>query len=628
MTPECGWLPKNPGWDDAFDALRKDVPGAGTWAALTALANHPIDFVQVGKLDRLAQRIYHTSLPEDLRPAPVRLALLGSSTVKHLIPGIRVAALRRKLWVEVYEGDYGQYLQELSDSSSKLYAFAPQFVCLALDAYHLLELSAAGLDAAVERLRRCWQFAQKAFRCTVVQQRFLPIFKDLLGNNEHRMADSPLTLVYRANSLIERYADEDGVQLLAMDRYAAFDGLRYWHDPALWHRSKQEIDPAAAPIYGEYLMRIVAAQRGCSRKCLVLDLDNTLWGGVIGDDGLKGIVLGQGNALGEAFLTFQRYILQLKNRGIILAVCSKNDEANALAPFETHPEMLLKRSDISCFRANWDDKAANLRQIAKLLNIGLDSLVFIDDNPFERNLVRQELPEVAVPELPQDPTLFVECLGSSGYFEGLTITDDDRVRASQYQANAERSLLLDSATDMASYLRDMRMELLWQPINEIDLQRVVQLINKTNQFNLTTQRCSEGEVRAAMADPKMLTWQVRLKDKFGDNGIIAVILGRLNSQHEFEIDSWLMSCRVLGRQVEAACLGLIVEGALRLGAHTLRGEYRPSAKNGMVRELYAKLGFSQASADAAGVTQWLLNLESFTPPKTPITILEVSYVTS
>lgn len=628
MTPECGWLPKHPDWDQAWDALRKSPGGDQTFSALTALAKYRIDFVQVGKLDRLAQRLNATALPENLRPTVVRIALLGSSTLRHLVPGIRVAGLRRGLWIDVYEADYGQYLQELADQSSGLHAFAPQFVCLAHDAYHLLELTANGFEAAVERLRHCWALAQKAFHCTVVQQRVLPVFNDLLGNNEHRMSESPSTLVHRVNRAIESYADEDGVQLLSVDKYAALDGLRDWHDPALWHRSKQEIHPAAAPLYGEYLMRVVGAQRGCSKKCLVLDLDNTLWGGVIGDDGLEGIVLGHGDARGEAFLEFQRYALLLKNRGIILAVCSKNDEVNARAPFDSHPEMLLRRDDISCFVANWHDKATNLRQIAKRLNIGLDALVFADDNPFERNLIRRELPEVAVPELPEDPALFVECIASSGHFEGLSITEDDRARASQYRVNAEREMSLDSATDMSSYLRSMRMELLWQPISEIDLQRVVQLINKTNQFNLTTQRYSESEVRAAMADPMTLTWQVRLKDKFGDNGIVAVMIGSLNDQEEFEIDTWLMSCRVLGRQVEDACLALIVDGARQMGSRFLRGEYRPTEKNGMVRDLYSRFGFSRSKPDDASVSHAVLDLDGFIPPQTAIAILEVSYVAS
>jgi FkbH-like protein len=416
-------------------------------------------------------------------------------------------------------------------------------------------------------------------------------------------------------------ADGAGIHLLGVDKYAALDGMRAWHDPALWHRSKQEIHPSAAHMYGEYLVRLVAAQRGVSSKCLVLDLDNTLWGGVIGDDGIEGIVLGQGNAVGESHVALQRYALHLRERGVILAVCSKNDEANAISAFEQHPEMILKRDDIACFVANWTDKATNLKYIAKYLNIGIDSLVFVDDNPFERNLVRQELPQVSVPELPEDPGLYVQCIAAAGYFEALTLTEEDRHRAEQYQMNAAREALRESATDMDSYLRGMAMELLWKPFDEIGLQRIVQLINKTNQFNVMTRRYSDAEIRTTMAESDVLTWQIRLRDKFGDNGIICILIARLDEKEDLLIDTWLMSCRVLGRQVEEACLNLLVEGGRRLGARRLLGEYQKTSKNAMVADLYRKLGFSQISSSTDSIDRWALDLGEFNFRETHITVL-------
>jgi FkbH-like protein len=350
----------------------------------------------------------------------------------------------------------------------------------------------------------------------------------------------------------------------------------------------------------------------------VLDLDNTLWGGIIGDDGLDGIVLGQGSALGEAFVSFQNYAQELSRRGVILAVCSKNDEANALAPFEKHPDMVLRRSDIACFVANWQDKPANLRAIAQALNIGMDSLVLADDNPFERNMVRRELPMVGVPELPEDPALYARCVADAGYFEMLRITTEDVERSKQYQRNLERELLRSSSTDVESYLKSLDMRLVWRPFDQVGLQRIVQLINKTNQFNLTTRRYSQAEVTALMSDPRCLTLQLRLLDTFGDNGIIAIVIGKPESpgSSDMLIDTWLMSCRVLGRQVEEATLNVVMAEAARLGARKLIGEYRPTAKNDMVREHYAKLGFAAATAGADHATRWARSVEDFVPNPT------------
>ncbi len=557
--------------------------------------------------------------------------MLGSSTLGHLLPAIRVGALRRGLWVTTHEGDYGQYLQELADAGSALHAFQPDAVLFAFDAAHLLRGASAGLEAdqadalleaTLAQLRECWRQARAAFRCHVLQQTVLPVFPALLGSNEHRLPGSPQRLLARLNAALRSEADAEGIDLLALDDRVTRDGLTAWHDPVLWHRAKQEVSPAASPIYGELVARLLAAKQGRSRKCLVLDLDNTLWGGVIGDDGLEGIVLGQGSALGEAFLAVQQYAREQARRGVILAVCSKNDEDNALAPFDQHPEMALKRQDIACFAANWQDKAANIRAIAKQLNIGLDSLVFLDDNPFERNLVRGELPMVAVPEVPDDPALVPSCLADAGYFEGLAVTEEDRTRAGQYQANLARDALAAEAADLPSYLRGLQMQLIVRPFDRIGLARTVQLINKTNQFNLTTRRYTEDEVLAVMSDPRAYGLQLRLLDRFGDNGIIAIVIGRMTSDDEALIDTWLMSCRVLGRGVEEATLNLVAAAAKRLRAKRLVGEYRPTAKNGMVREHYQKLGFTALQHHDDGRRIDVLDLEAHVPSATFIDIKE------
>jgi FkbH-like protein len=415
-------------------------------------------------------------------------------------------------------------------------------------------------------------------------------------------------------------SDAAGVDLLALDDYALRDGIAVWHDPVLWCRAKQEVSPSIAPLYGDLVMRIVAAKLGRSYKALVLDLDNTLWGGVIGDDGLEGIVLGQGSALGEAFIGFQSYARELSRRGVILAVCSKNDAANAAEPFDKHPEMLLKQTDIASFVANWSDKAANLRAIAAHLNIGLDSLVFVDDNPFERALVRQELPMVAVPEVGDDPANFAQTIADAGYFEGLTITQEDRERTGQYQGNQLREALKASATDLPAYLRSLDIELIWRRFDKIGLSRTVQLINKTNQFNLTTRRYSADDVMAIMQDSSCFGLQLRLLDRFGDNGIISVVIGKMQDDN-LMIDTWLMSCRVLGRQVEPTTLNLIAAQAQRLGARRLVGEYVTTKKNGMVRDHYARLGFEVVEESEAG-SRAVLDLTAYVPSETFIVVRE------
>ncbi len=615
-----------------FNVRLKSAAAAPTWSELVALANLRLDFLRTDRLDAVLQRSFPQT-PAGLPTRAVKLAILGSSTTVHLAAPIRVAALRRNIHLTVHEGEYGQYLPELADTNSELRRFQPDIVLLALDARHVT----AGLDGADDaaqaqaaldemraRIAQCWRLAREELGATVIQQTILPTLPPLLGGNEQRLHGSPARMIARLNAALRDDADAASVHLLTIDEAAASDGVQEWHDPVLWHRAKQEVTPVAAPVYGDLVGRLIAALQGRAAKCLVLDLDNTCWGGVIGDDGLEGIAIGQGSALGEAHLAVQAYARALAGRGVILAVCSKNDEANALAPFERHPEMLLRQGDISCFVANWDDKPTNLRRIASTLNIGLDSLVFLDDNPFERNLVRAALPEVAVPEVPDDePALMPGLLAAAGYFESVAITDDDRARAAQYAANRERAALESSVTDVAAYLRSLEMRLIWRRFDRIGLGRIVQLINKTNQFNLTTRRVTEAEVLEVMADPRAFGLQLRLLDRFGDNGIIAIVIGRLDEPGgACLIDTWLMSCRVLGRGVEAATLALAASQARALGAAALIGEYRPTAKNGMVAGHYERLGFTRVAELEDGGHLARLALDSLEAQDSAMTIEE------
>jgi FkbH-like protein len=625
--PELFWMPKTDGWQEGLKSLGSNGDQA-TWQGLRRLANSRLSFAETLQLDRAFLKRLGETPPVGLATKPIRLALLGSSTVNHLFPGIRLGALRRNVWVSIYAPAYGQFFQELLDLNSPLHRFKPDAILFALDALHLFgaqtPVSGMGSEAAVlegvgEKLKALWTSARKHFSCQVIQQTVVPLVPALMGQNEQRLPLSQRRLTSLLNEHLRTWADAASVDLLGLDDQIAVDGLSAWHDVTLWHKAKQEVSPQAATCYGDLVGRLLAANQGLGAKCLVLDLDNTLWGGVIGDDGLEGIKLGQGSAAGESFLALQRYALGLSRRGVILAVCSKNDEANALLPFEKHPEMVLKRGDIACFVANWNDKAANLREIARRLNIGLDALVFVDDNPFERNIVRRELPMVAVPELPEDPALYPATITAAGYFEALHLTQDDLERSRQYQANLQREELKASTTDLDGYLRSLEMELIWSPFDSVGLQRIVQLINKTNQFNLTTRRYTEPEVAGLMKNPAAFTLQLRLIDKFGDNGIIGIVIGEV-ADGRAVIDTWLMSCRVLGRGVEEATLALVCAESKRLGASEVIGEYRPTAKNGMVQEHYAKMGFAKVEDLPEGGTRWRLDAGRTEPPKALITI--------
>jgi FkbH-like protein len=355
----------------------------------------------------------------------------------------------------------------------------------------------------------------------------------------------------------------------------------------------------------------------------VLDLDNTLWNGVIGDDGLEGIVIGEGSALGEAHLALQRYAKSLKERGIVLAVCSKNDAEIAASAFDQHPEMLLRRDDFAAFQANWNDKAGNLVTIAKALNLGLDSLVFVDDNPAERARVRESLPEVAVPELPSDPAHYVRCLAEAGYFEAVSFTDEDRDRAGQYAANAKRDALRGATQSMDTYLRGLEMTVSYGPVRPVDLARSIQLLNKTNQFNTTTKRYTAEEFQTFVAADRDLALQFRLLDRFGDNGLVSIMLLRRPADlpETYQLENWVMSCRVFGRQLEEEAMNIAVDYLREMGATALEAAYIPTPKNRVICDLFANLGFASLGPVAAGSTaqKWRLEISKYTTRPTHIT---------
>jgi FkbH-like protein len=440
----------------------------------------------------------------------------------------------------------------------------------------------------------------------VVQSNFAPPAFRSLGNHEARHESGFARFVSRVNLAMADSAPAY-VTIHDLDHLSATWGRWAWDDSRYFHQAKLPCSPEMLVDYAYDLSGIILSLRGQARKCLVLDLDNTLWGGVIGDDGLAGIRLGQGDPEGEAFIAFQKYAKALKERGVILAVCSKNTESVAREVFEKHEEMVLRLGDISCFMANWEDKAGNIKRIAEQLNIGMNSLVFVDDNPAERAIVRDVCPDVAVPEMPEDPAEYVEALDRYRYFETMTISAEDLQRTAFYRASTERETLEASATDMDSFLISLELRAKVVPISAANLERSAQLIGRSNQFNLTTRRYSTADLQAMLKKPDWVTRTISLKDRFGDNGLISVVLANIE-QESLRIDTWLMSCRVLKRGVERLQLDDLAEIARARGLSKIVGEYIPTAKNALVVAHYKSLGFEKIGEGPDGRTRWQLDV--------------------
>jgi FkbH-like protein len=612
------WLPIAPDFRVDLGAALKSPDPTDRLEKLASLAQYRLGYLETLQLDRALGRLTLEPPPDF---ATVRLAVLSSSTVNHLLPAIRVAGLRRRLLIDVHTGTYGQYRQDLLDPDPSLHEFAPQFVLFSITARDTIAgvpLMATSdevnetIARSIDELRLLWRKARETFNATIIQQTFLDLTEPVFGSYDRLVPGAPSQLIKQLNDQLSKAAAQDSALLLDIARASERDGINAWFDMGSWLHGKLEIAPEASVPFGDMVARIVAAQRGLSKKCLVFDLDNTLWGGVIGDDGLEGLILGEGSAVGEAHLALQRYAKQLKERGVILAVCSKNDPAIAEAAFRDHPEMLLRRPDISTLIANWNDKAENLKAIATQLNIGLDSLVFVDDNPVERARIRQSLPMIAVPELPKDIAHYVRCLADAGYFEALAFTSEDRRRTEQYASNAEREAFLKLSGSMDDFLRGLQMSVVFGHFRPADLVRVTQLFNRTNQFNTTTRRYASEEVANFAAANETMTLQFRLVDKYGDNGLVSAMILQPASElpEVFEIDNWVMSCRVFGRQLEFEALNIAVEQARRRGIKAFRAAYMPTSKNCVISELYPSLGFSPVSDGMPrnGATFWFLDL--------------------
>ncbi len=618
LYSELQWLlPAPKDFSERLKALGQLTSPLGR--ELQALAQHSLNLNQLTKLTKAMAKANKDG--KSLDPlVPFRLAVLSNSTIDLVVPALVASAARRGIALEVIQPSYDQVAQEALTPDSKVNSSKPDAVLLALD-YRALplkltlgdsEASAATVEGVVGYLRALRDGIKTNSNAVCIFQSFAPPVETLFGNLDRALPGTIRSLIDGINRELTALVLHSGDVLLDVAGLAATVGLANWHDAQLWNMAKFSFSDELIPLYADHVARVVAALRGMSRKVLVLDLDNTVWGGIIGDDGLEGIKIAQGDPTGEAHLAVQRMAIDLRRRGIVLAVSSKNTDEVARAPFEQHPEMLLKLDHIAVFQSNWNDKATNIQAIAEELSLGLDSIVFLDDNPAERGLVRKLLPQVAVPELPEDPSAYARTLAAGGYFEAVTMAAEDLKRASFYQDNAKRASLQRQSGGVDAYLASLDMTLTFLPFDGKGRGRIVQLINKSNQYNLTTRRYTEAEILAMEHDPKVFTLQVRLTDVFGDNGMISVVICRDAGNKTWEIDTWLMSCRVLGRKVEHMVLRKIVEHSHPAGVRKLIGTYRPTERNKLVVDHYAKLGFNKVRENESGMTEWELLVENMT----------------
>lgn len=566
---------------------------------------------------------------------PIRIAMVGSSTLDYARHYVNVACAQAGIAADFYVGPYGQYAQELLNASSGLFGFDADIVIVSVHGRALFpelyddpfalppDARRGAAGAAVERLTALVESLTSRSRATVLLHTFATPQHSPAGVLDLRDEFGQSELFAHINGNLARIVRERflSVRLIDEDRVFGRTGKREMTDPRLWHMARIGLaHDALREATGEY-MRVIKPLLGRNRKCLVLDLDNTLWGGVIGEDGPEGIALGH-EAPGNAYRAFQEAIAALARRGILLAINSKNNEQEALAVLEHHPEMLLRPRDFAAMRINWLDKAANLRSIADELNIGLDSLVFMDDNPVECARVRAGLPQVLTVALPKDPALFRRTLLDLTDFETLQLTDEDRQRGAMYAQQRERRSLEAEQGSLEGFLAALDLEVDIAALADVDVPRVTQLIGKTNQFNLTTVRHTEQAVRGFAASRAHHVYTVRVRDRFGDHGLTGVAIVATNDG-AWTIETLLLSCRVLGCGVETALLSAIAAAAAKSGATTLHGLFTPTARNDVAAPFYERHGFCR-NGDRDSAQLWSLGLDAVTSIDMPAWVRRTS----
>jgi FkbH-like protein len=549
----------------------------------------------------------------------LRIALLGDCALAQFVPLLRALFARANVWAEFHEGGFDGVELEVLNPDSALYHFRPDVIVLLnavqslRDKYYQRSGDAsAWAGEMISRMTRVWDSIRQHSTAQIVQSNFAAPIERFYGNYDLKVDSSLPAVVARLNTLIcEEARKHSEVLVNDVEHLASWLGRKEWFDERFWTLAKSFCAPDLLPVVAKNVVDIVLSTRGRVVKCVIVDLDNTLWGGTVGDDGPHGIKIAP-HGEGEEFFRLQCFLRELKNRGILLAVCSKNEHATAVAPFEQNSGMVLKLSDMAVFVANWDNKASNIEKIRDTLNIGFDSMVFLDDNPFERNLVRDMLPDVIVPELPEDASEYVRSITELNLFETNTHTAEDLQRTDFYRAEAQRQKAVATAATFEEFLKSLEMKIDVRRFLPEQFPRIEQLFQRSNQFNLTTHRYTRAQCEAMKNDATCLPLSASLSDRFGDHGLISIVVARADADSgSLVITDWLMSCRVLSRGVEEYLMNGIVDEARQRELGRVRGVFVPTAKNGMVKEFFARFGFEKSCEDPDGRTEWVLDTAAY-----------------
>jgi FkbH-like protein len=545
------------------------------------------------------------------------IAIFGGSTTSEIKNILELFLLDNGIKPNFYESDYNKFYEDALFGNDILNNFNPDIVYIHTTNQNIIKYPELKyteteinilLSNEIERYKLIWTSLSK-FDCAIIQNNFDYTIDRSLGNLDCYDIHGKTYFINQLNSEFSKVAREiKNLYINDINYLSSYLGLKSWFDKSLWHQAKYALSMDAIPELAFNISKIINSIFGKSKKCLVLDLDNTCWGGVIGDDGLDGIHIGTETAIAETFTSLQSYAKELKERGITLAICSKNDFKNAKEGFQ-HPESILKFDDFTSFKANWDPKHQNILDIAKEINIGIDSLVFIDDNPVERDIVFSQIPSVSVPNIGSDVIDFIVHIDRNGYFEPISLLADDINRNKYYEDNKKRAVEQSTFKSYDDFLVSLDMTADVKSFSSVYLDRITQLTNKTNQFNLTTKRYTAGEIENISASDEYIKIYGKLTDKYGDNGLIAITIGRVEDK-QCHIDLWLMSCRVLKRDMEFAMLDEIVKQCREKGVSKIIGYYYKSAKNNMVSDLYEKFGFSLSNTNDED-TIWKLDISSY-----------------
>lgn len=574
-----------------------------------------------GRCEMYSFRELQKGRKKNIEGNEIRLAVLGNCATQFFSEAIEGLGKLSGINLSVFDADYNQIDEQLLEPSSEVYLYKPDEILLWISTEKLYEeyldkdvsTRSSFAETCMQRIEHYWDLIAKNSKARIIQLNFSEIDDKVMGQYSCKVDLTFVFQIRKLNFLLQK-AESKNNRVYPVDALAVQINLgreTYFNAP-LYYNAKMPVAMGALPYLAKAVIDVIMAMSGKIKKCIILDLDNTLWGGVIGDDGMAGIEIGE-LGKGHVFTNLQRWFKQLKDCGIIIAICSKNDEDIAKEPFEKHDEMVLSLSDISLFVANWNDKASNIRVIQESLNIGMDSIVFLDDNPFERNLVKEKFPDIEVPELPEDPALWLAFLQKQNYFDTASYTGERSDRTKLYQAEYERKKLKQNFESIDDYLQSLMMVGNAKPFEPLKYPRISQLTQRSNQFNLRTIRYTENEIQRIAEDDHYITLYYTLKDKFGDHGLVSVVILEKRSDEELFVDTWLMSCRVLKRGMEEFIINHMVRTATDGGFRTLLCEYLPTPKNQMVKDVYGKMGFSKI-----GENTYRMDVSAFKTLKTYI----------